>query len=155
MIPSLWSSVFSISAYVLDVCSWIDLFFWLSIRWTMSIRLILVSLLTRQSSVKNKGHLMKVWSNWIMHYNLCTSNQKQLHNISRAKLDLPVACLPSRWVQRCSRAWLCSWRELGFSVRTSWISSSLNSSSLASSAMLKLIIFYYFSPVIIRKITIV
>lgn len=51
-LPSLWSSVFSISAYVRDVCSWMDLFICVSIRWTISMRLILVSFLIRLSSVK-------------------------------------------------------------------------------------------------------
>ncbi len=54
----------------------------------------------------------------------------------RPRRHVPVACLPSRSTQRCSKAWLCSWRELGFSVLTNWISSSLNSSSLASSGMM-------------------
>lgn len=63
-----------------------------------------------------------------------------LVNVGKKSTEIchvPVACLPSRSTQRCSKAWLCSWRELGFCVLTNWISSSLNSSSLASSKVIK------------------
>lgn len=128
-------------------------------------RLILVSLLIRQSSVKGFICINILWKSiklsqqriyftiencdytesttkYTNHLTDTKSKVKHIHFYFFKQIkhftgcEIPVACLPSRSTQCCSKAWLCSWRELGFSVLTNWISSSLNSSSLASSGVM-------------------